>query len=73
MGKSHVRNDSETGKLSTNVVSKIHSMTNSGNKSYAEIASQLGVSTSTVQKYSKGRDTAYELLDRNGNSVMQYD
>ena len=70
---SSTRSNSNVGETSTALISKIRTMTNGGSKTYAEIANQLGISVSTVQNYSRGRDTAYELLDRNGSSVMQYD
>ena len=60
---------SETYKTNTSLISKIHAMTRSGNKSYAEIAKQLGVSVSTVQNYSRGKDTVekYMTYDENDN------
>lgn len=70
-GKSRVRDDSETGKVGMDLISKISAMTKRGNKSYADIASQLGISTSTVQKYSKGKSAVEKMMtyDENGNFV----
>jgi predicted transcriptional regulator len=72
-GKSYVDNVANTNALSTNVASTIRSMTAHSDKSYAEIASELGVSTSTVQNYSRGRDATYELIDRSGDTIIDYD
>ena len=62
-GESYVKGISSSNAISTNVASKIRSMTSSGNKTYAEIAKDLGVSTSTVQNYSRGRDYCNNIID----------
>lgn len=51
--------------ITKNTASKINTMASSGKYTYAEIASKLGVSTSTVSNYSKGK----EHVDR----LMSYD
>lgn len=71
LGKSYVDRTTSTNAISPNVANRIQSMTARGDKSYAEIANALGVSTSTVQNYSRGRDTAerYMSYDEDGNFV----
>jgi hypothetical protein len=49
---------------SSAVVSQIRRMTKMGNKTYAEIASQLGVSESTVKNYARGEDVVSRLLGK---------
>lgn len=51
--------------ITKNTASKINTMASSGKYTYDEIASKLGVSTSTVSNYSKGK----EHVDR----LMSYD
>lgn len=72
-GKTYAEQAASSNKTDAGVIAKIGSMTASGNKSYAEIAEQLGVSTSTVQNYSDHRDTTYELLDQYGDSIIRFD
>lgn len=72
-GRDYANNAVNSNKTDAGIIAKIGSMTASGNKSYAEIAAQLGVSTSTVQNYSNHRDMTYELLDQYGDSIIRYD
>lgn len=72
-GKSYAESAASSNKTDASVITQIATMTRSGNKSYAEIAEQLGVSTSTVQTYSRGRENAYEILDEYGNTIISYD
>lgn len=69
-GKSYAA-DNNTMVLSTNVVSRIGTLTSGGKYTNAEIAKQLGVSTSTVSKYSNGRDYVDKMMtyDENGNFI----
>ena len=68
---SSTRSSSNVGETSTALISKIRTMTNSGNKTYSEIANQLGVSVSTVQNYSNGKKAADRFMtyDEKGNFV----
>lgn len=68
-GRSYVNDSSETYKTSSSVISKIRAMTSSGNKSYSDIADDLGVSVSTVQNYSRGKSAADKIMtyDEDGN------
>lgn len=68
-GKSYTEKSSGMN-TSVNLASKIASMTASGNKTYAEIASQLGVSTSTVATYFKGRESANNWISQHGEIVL---
>lgn len=58
------------GKTNASVYSKIGALTASGNKTYAEIADQLGVSVSTVQNYSKAREQTNRWVDENGTITL---
>lgn len=68
---STAKSNSNVGETSTALISKIRTMTNSGNKTYSEIANQLGVSVSTVQNYSNGKKAADRFMtyDEKGNFV----
>lgn len=66
--------DADSGGLMTinsNTVSRISTMTSSGKYTNAEIANKLGVSTSTVSKYSNGRDYVDKMMtfDENGKFI----
>ena len=69
-GKNYVDNATNSNAISPSLASKIRTMAASSNKTYSEIAKDLGVSTSTVQNYSRGRDTTYTLLDKNGSTII---
>lgn len=57
--------------INNNTASRINTMTSSGNYTNAEIAKQLGVSTSTVSKYSNGRDYVDKMMtfDEDGKFI----
>lgn len=67
-GKTYV-NSNNTTAPSTNVVSRIGTMTSSGKYTNSQIAERLGISTSTVSRYSNGR----KLVESNAEKLMTYD
>lgn len=71
LGKTYAETAAKTNTTDVGLITKIRNMTNSGNKTNAEIADQLGISTSTVSKYSNGRDEVERLMsyDENGRFV----
>lgn len=57
--------------IGSNTASRINTMTSSGKYTNAEIAKQLGVSTSTVSKYSNGRNYVDKMMtyDEDGKFI----
>lgn len=69
-GKSYVNDSANTNNIDVGDISKIRTMTSNSNKTYDQIAESLGVSVSTVQKYSSGRDYVQSHSD---DQYMTYD
>ena len=72
-GKSYVDdfvNSTSSNKTETGLISKIGSMTSSGNKTYAEIAESLGVAVSTVQTYSNRIGSGRSFIDDNNTITL---
>lgn len=72
-GKTYVDDAVSSNTTELSVISKIGTMTSSGKKSYSEIADSLGVSLSTVQKYSNQSNGRDYVNKHDDDQYMTYD